>query len=138
MPTGVYKKTKLQFQRMVATRRKQGTYKKGPEHVSWKGEGAGYGAKHDYIKSILGKAKRCKNREENILGFMCSGRSKTFHWANIDNKYTRNAEDYIDLCVSCHGRYDYAKLPETTKLKIAKNRKHTWKNQYATSAKWAR
>lgn len=35
----------------------------------------------------------------------CKEKRKTV-WANVDNKYTRNLEDYIELCYSCHVHYD--------------------------------
>lgn len=37
---------------------------------------------------------------------MCGEKRKT-QWSNKDMKYTRNIEDWQELCASCHKLYDY-------------------------------
>lgn len=71
------------------------------KHWNWKGDKAGYGAIHGFINRAKGKPNKCDNPN-------CEGKSKVFEWANINgHKYTRNIEDYIRLCRSCHRRMDY-------------------------------
>ena len=69
------------------------------KHPKWKGEKAGKGAKHAWIKRNKGEPKECEH---------CGSRSKkkTYDWANIDHKYRRVLEEYLRLCRSCHRKYD--------------------------------
>lgn len=72
----------------------------GENSPTWKGEDTGYGPKHSWIKRMKGAPKECKH---------CGSTDKSersYHWANIDHKYSRNPDDYIRLCVSCHDKYD--------------------------------
>jgi len=79
----------------------------GIKNPMWKGEDAGYYAFHYSISKDFGKASYCENRYSNILNFNCSCKSKTFQWAKkINSQYTRNKEDYYQLCASCHKKYD--------------------------------
>ena len=34
------------------------------------------------------------------------GSEKGVCWANKNHKYNRNVDDYIELCASCHKKYD--------------------------------
>src|SRR3990167_452627 len=66
----------------------------------FKGEKAGYQAKHSWIRKHYGGARMCKN-------INCeSEKPKRFEWARISKKVTRNIEDYIQLCPSCHRKMD--------------------------------
>lgn len=62
-----------------------------------------YTAIHKANLRAFGKAAKCENRD-------CSHdntNQKRFHWALIKGRrYSRNREDYIQLCPSCHGKYD--------------------------------
>jgi len=71
----------------------------GKESRRWKGDAAGYVAKHLWIIKHYGKANRCENKA-------CTYpyKPKRYEWHNIDKKYSRNREDYIQLCCSCHKR----------------------------------
>ncbi len=71
----------------------------GEKHWKWKGEDVGYRSLHHWVIRNLGKAKRC-----SICGKEGTGRE--IHWANIDHKYRRNTEDFIEMCAECHGEYD--------------------------------
>ena len=73
----------------------QGT---GENNNSYKGENAGYVAKHSWVTYWKGKPQRCE---------MCgTTKAKRFEWANIDHQYHRVLEDYISMCASCHRNYD--------------------------------
>ena len=80
------------------------------KHPQWKGDKVQYGALHSWIHRKLGKAKRCQrngckyprtNAAKKVLR-----RPKIFQWANISHKYKRELSDWIQLCPSCHARYD--------------------------------
>jgi len=66
----------------------------------WRGNNAGYVAKHLWIVKHYGKANKCQNVE---CGF---DKPKRFEWASITDKPTRKRNDYIMLCCSCHRKYD--------------------------------
>ena len=64
----------------------------------WKGDDAGLIAKHRWVQRQKGKPSLCE---------MCgTTTAKRFDWANKDHKYSRNLEDYMRLCASCHRKYD--------------------------------
>ena len=83
---------------VVSSKRKR-LYPIGESHPNWKDEEAGYVAKHTKIRKILGKATECVHCKRTDR--------KKYEWANKDHKYSRNIEDYISLCCSCHRKYDY-------------------------------
>lgn len=63
----------------------------------------GYGTLHDWIKKNYGKANKCEMKE-------CPAKSKTFDWALKEGcKYELKIENYLQLCRSCHKKYDYVK-----------------------------
>ncbi len=68
----------------------------GQDHHEWKGVNAGYVAKHMFIKLLKGKPKKCKK----------CGSEKNVWWANVDHKYSRNPDDYIEMCAKCHHAFD--------------------------------
>ena len=64
----------------------------------WKGDKAGYGAIHRWVRKWKGKADHCE---------MCGDTGdRRYEWANVDGKYRRVLEDYIPMCCSCHTKYD--------------------------------
>lgn len=71
----------------------------GKNHHAWKGDKATYGTLHSWVRRTKGKASKC---------VFCNEGTR-FEWANISGKYKRKAEDYMELCVSCHRRYDAEK-----------------------------
>jgi len=73
----------------------------GDKNVNWKGEDAGYFAKHIWAGKWWGKPQFCEKCK-------CSDR-RTYHWANISDTYQRDRNDWLRLCVSCHKNYDNAK-----------------------------
>ena len=70
----------------------------GKVSSQWKGEGVGYGALHAWIGKKLGKPMLC-----SLCGV--TGK-KVYNWANISHKYKRELTDWIELCASCHKKYD--------------------------------
>ena len=79
----------------------------GEESPCWKGDKVGYGATHDWLRDKFGNAKKCENAN-------CLLKSHTFQWAKkTGREYTRNPDDYYQLCVSCHRLYDKGKITIT-------------------------
>lgn len=75
---------------------------------------------HQWLRWHFGSAKRCENRDKQILKFKCSNQSKHFEWANTKkHKYKRKRNDFIMLCISCHRKYD---MTEKTRKNIGKGR----------------
>jgi hypothetical protein len=70
---------------------------RGPVNGRWRGDEAGYGAKHGW---------RVRNRPKAGFCADCGAEDKT-EWANISGEYRREDEsDWIELCLSCHRRRD--------------------------------
>ena len=71
----------------------------------WKGDRANSNAKHIHIRKYFGKANHCSNLN-------CLEKCKYFEWSKIDHNtfYTRNIEEYQQLCRSCHILYDRRKM----------------------------
>jgi hypothetical protein len=70
----------------------------GENARAWKGEKAGYVAKHLWIIKHHGKASEC---------IKCDSKTaKRYEWANISGEYKRDFSDYMPLCPPCHRRLD--------------------------------
>lgn len=70
----------------------------GEKHPLWKGDNASYSAFHHWLIGNFGKAQKC---------VVCAGTMSTsYQWANISGQYHRDKRDYIELCASCHKKYD--------------------------------
>ena len=65
-------------------------------HPLWKGDKASQKAIHSWIKRKYGKAKVCE---------IC-GSNKNIGWANKYHTYKRKIEDWMQVCLSCHRKYD--------------------------------
>ena len=74
--------------------------KSGKDSPTWKGNGVGYSGLHEWVRKELSKPDTCEFCGTNGL----SGRK--IHWANKSGKYKRSLEDWLRLCVLCHGTYD--------------------------------
>lgn len=72
---------------------------KDEKHPQWKGKKASYRAKHQWIVRKFGQPSKCEK-----CGV--TGNGHKMHWANKSHKYKRIKEDWIRLCVKCHGKYD--------------------------------
>ena len=70
--------------------------KTGIVPYSFKSEGVGYDALHDWVKRHRGKAAMCQK----------CGSERFVQWANKSHKYTRDLSDWLELCRRCHIRYD--------------------------------
>lgn len=70
----------------------------GENNSLWKGENAGYGAKHDWIKRWYGNPEICENCGTTT--------APKYDWANISGKYLRDRKDWKRLCRSCHHLMD--------------------------------
>ena len=80
----------------------------GEKNNKWKGDSVGYSGIHSWLVRTFGKAKGCRNREKKVLDFSCSNLSDTYDWAKrADKEYERKKENFIELCHSCHLKYDH-------------------------------
>ena len=88
----------------MCQRNADGTYAIGHEGLKghtngyWKGDAVGYFGSHEWIYKHYGKANHCE--------FNLEHKTKRFEWANVSGKHKRNRNDYIQLCVSCHRKFD--------------------------------
>jgi hypothetical protein len=74
-----------------------------------------YSGFHSKLRRINGKANKCENADCN------KPNAKRFEWALIKGrKYSSDRKDYIQLCSSCHRKYDET---EERKRKISENHK---------------
>lgn len=90
---------------------------------AWKGNKAAIISKHGWLINNYGSANKCENREQNILGFKCTCKSKKYHYAlKKGKKYSHNRDNFLMLCVSCHKYYDF-----TEKARANLRRSHTTK-----------
>lgn len=81
----------------------------------WKGKEAGYVAKHMWIVKNYGNASRCENMECVYPRKINNGREllekpRRYEWANVSGEYSREREDYKQLCPSCHRKWDLGKI----------------------------
>lgn len=70
----------------------------GLNNPLWKGDDAGYGSKHDWIKKWYGEAIKCEDCGTTT--------AKKYDWANISGKYLRDRSDWKRLCRKCHHKMD--------------------------------
>lgn len=76
--------------------------KRGSNVPTWKGDNASYVAIHIWLKTNYGKADHCD--------FDTNHESKWFEWALLKGKqYSHNRDNFIQLCISCHRKYDAKK-----------------------------
>jgi hypothetical protein len=70
----------------------------GENNCKWKGDNAGYQSIHRWINRKFGKPEICEK---------CGSKNR-IQWANKTNKYLRDdRDDWMQLCQSCHLKYDY-------------------------------
>lgn len=72
----------------------------GIKNNMWKGNDAGYFAKHDWVKRHWGSPDTCEFCGKSEL------KSHKINWSNKDHKYTRDRKEWQRLCASCHKNYD--------------------------------
>jgi|GEM_PF-2214412 len=118
MPKGIYKRSDKQIKHLKDLSNRPRTLRNG-----------GYYAIHKWLKKYYGKANKCENP-------FCEKKSLLFHWAKLKDKpYEHKKENFIQLCVICHRRYDDSpergikagksrsgiKMPDKQKEKISKS-----------------
>lgn len=70
---------------------------------------------HNWLSYHHGKASKCESQDCK------SSTPKRFEWALIKGKkHCRNVKNYIQLCPSCHRKYD---ITEDTKKNMSESRK---------------
>lgn len=70
---------------------------RGNNHYAWAGDSIGYTGLHTWINKEYGKALVCEQCES----------TKNVDWAKRKGKeYSRDRENWLQLCRSCHHRYD--------------------------------
>ena len=84
----------------------------GSKNHQWKGDNIGYRTIHYRIINKYGKASCCENTicvypRLNLHTKKIMKNPKRYEWANINGKYKLKRSDWIQLCPSCHRRYDY-------------------------------
>lgn len=61
-----------------------------------------YANVHAFINRKFGKASKCENEHCTFE------KPKRFEWALRNGReYSKNPDDYMQLCVSCHRKYDF-------------------------------
>lgn len=99
MPKGVFKRSAETKARMSISARARTTGRpKREAHAQWKGERAGYRAKHTWVAAEYGRPMMCETC--GVLG------KSRYHWANMSGEYHRIRSDWKRLCVSCHIKFD--------------------------------
>jgi hypothetical protein len=81
MPTGVYKRIR------------------GEKANAFKGDYAGYAAKHSWVARSYGKPLECEQCGRKGLP---EGMKRYYDWANISKKFKRERSDWKRLCKKCH------------------------------------
>lgn len=97
--------------------------KSGAESHNWTGDAASYQAIHQYLLKYYPKTGVCEE---------CGKRSKRTEHALIHGRhYSRNREDYRELCPGCHHQYDQAGKPKSPALvaKMREGQKRRWERE---------
>lgn len=72
----------------------------GETNGNWAGDSVQYPGIHQWLKKNFGKANQCQNQK-------CLARSPNYDWARLrDVDYKRQREYFVQLCRSCHRKYD--------------------------------
>ncbi len=79
-----------------ATLREMSLIKLGEKNPLWRGDEVGYAALHEWVRKRKPKPAFCE---------VC-GKQPPFDLASIDDKYTRNLDDWRWLCRKCHMKID--------------------------------
>lgn len=78
-----------------------------------------YHTVHAWIRRKYGRADKCESPT-------CSGKSKRFTYAKKKGKrYSKNRDNYIMLCYSCHIKYDRTRLSLVRMKRNSVNKKKT-------------
>ena len=83
--------------------------KMGKDNPNWKGNDAGYGKIHTWIRLHWGEATHCE---------ICHTKeAPLYEWHNKDKRYKRIREDWIQVCRKCHMRLEKELKEEVWKKK---------------------
>lgn len=87
----------------------------GEKARRWKGDKAGYQAKHMWVKKHYGKPSLCQQKGCIYPKIVDAGRKvlekpSRYEWANVSGGYKREREDWVQLCPSCHRKIDSGRL----------------------------
>lgn len=96
----------------------------------WKGDKASYVAIHMWVRRHKGLPTVCAtcNKTSDV--------PRVIQWANVDHKYTRNLDEWVSLCASCHKKHDIEKglIQVTSKNNHFYGRKHSDESKQKMSA----
>lgn len=70
--------------------------KTGTKHHNWKGESVGYHALHIWVN---------RNKVKTGVCSLC-GANRYTEWGMMTENFSRNLDDYIEVCKPCHMRMD--------------------------------
>jgi hypothetical protein len=93
-----YKQTEEHKRKTSVARTKYLTGRTGEAAIRWKGDNAGYVAKHIWMRKNYGSPNYCEVCKRSD--------KKKYNWANLDHKYRRLRGDYKRMCVACHRKFD--------------------------------
>ncbi len=105
---------KVSLKRQNVKSRSKSEYKLNDKNPQWKGEKAGYGAIHNYVKRRIKKERICND---------CK-REKPLDMANISQEYKREVEDWEWLCRRCHMKKDGRLAKYAQMMGAIKKREH--------------
>jgi len=96
--------------------------RRAEQNQNWKGDAAGYQAKHLRLNKLFGRPSLC-----SVCG--STDPSKSYDWANLTGNYSDPA-DFARMCRSCHRKYDahkylnkkvtWAKIPVSDRQDVAR------------------
>lgn len=101
----------------VSTRLKMSLAQNGEKHSQWKRHSISYHGLHQWLIRVYGKASRCENVDcvyprkgaKKMLLKPCG-----FEWSLRKKcKYVRDRNNFIQLCVACHRKYDSTDIEYT-------------------------
>ena len=75
---------------------------KESENPAWKGDAVGYKNIHAWVRYHKSKSGICSVCHVDFG----TERGHATHWANLDHQYRRILDDYVEMCPSCHKKYD--------------------------------
>ena len=76
-----------------------------------------YAAIHYWLRNKYGRATKCEGKN-------CSGISVEYQWAKLREKqYARKRGNFMQLCRSCHARYDITEETRKKMSRVAKARR---------------
>lgn len=98
--------------------------RKGKNNPRWKGREAGYHSKHLFLVRNFGNPSICSMC--HIKGKKEKDSRWSIQWAlKHDKDYTHDKDDYMPLCRSCHGKYDWNENKTKQMIEAAKKQKGT-------------